>query len=104
ALWLLWSWDSPWIVALARQCFRLGVHPQAWKVVKGILLQKPNKPDYTLVKAYRVISLLNCLGKVIEKIAAEAISDYCETTGVLHPSQIGSHRHWSATDAVACLI
>ncbi|KAL1979252.1 hypothetical protein VTN96DRAFT_6404 [Rasamsonia emersonii] len=53
ALRLLWSWDSPRIVALARQCFRLGAHPPAWKVAKGILLRKPNKPDYTLVKAYR---------------------------------------------------
>ncbi|KAL1963932.1 hypothetical protein VTN77DRAFT_7738 [Rasamsonia byssochlamydoides] len=62
-------------------------------IAKGILLQKPNKPNYTLVKAYRVISLLNCLGKVIEKIAAEAISDYYETMGVLHPGQMGSCRH-----------
>ena len=30
--------------------------------------------DYTLIKAYRVISLLNYLGKVIEKLAAEAIA------------------------------
>jgi hypothetical protein len=84
ALRLLWEWDSPRIVALARQCFRLGIHPRAWKTAKGILLRKPNKPDYTLVKAYRVISLLNCLGKVVEKIAAEAIADHCETTGGLH--------------------
>lgn len=58
----------------------------------------------TLVKAYRIISLLNCLGKVIEKIAAEAISDYCETMGVLHPGQMGSRRHRSAIDAVIFLI
>lgn len=73
-------------------------------MAKGILLWKPNKPDYTLVKAYRVISLLNYLGKVIEKIAAEAISNYCETMRVLHLGQMGSHRHQSAIDAVACLI
>ncbi|ODM14623.1 hypothetical protein SI65_09968 [Aspergillus cristatus] len=48
ALRLLWEWDSPRIVALARQCFRLGLHPPVWKVAKGILLRKPNKPDYTI--------------------------------------------------------
>lgn len=68
------------------------------------MLWKPNKPDYTLVKAYRVISLLNCLEKVVEKIAAEAISSYCEAAGVLHPGQMGSHKQWSTIDAVACLI
>jgi ribonuclease HI len=104
ALRLLWEWDSPRIVALARQCFRLGVHPRPWKTAKGILLRKPNKPDYTLVKAYRVISLLNCIGKVIEKIAAEAISTYCETTGKLHRGQMGSRKQRNAIDAVACLI
>jgi len=73
-------------------------------VAKGILLRKPNKPDYTAVKAYRIISLLNCLGKVIEKIAADAIAHHCETMGVLHPGQMGSRKQRSAIDAVACLI
>lgn len=75
-----------------------------WKVAKGILLRKPNKLDYTAVKAYRVISLLNCLGKVVEKIAADAIAHHCETMGVLHPGQMGSRKQQSAIDAVACLI
>ncbi|ODM14511.1 hypothetical protein SI65_10133 [Aspergillus cristatus] len=104
ALRLLWEWDSPRIVALTRQCFRLGLHPPVWKVAKGILLRKPNKPDYTAVKAYRVISLLNCLGKVVEKVAADAIARHCETMGVLHPGQMGSRKQRSAIDAVACLI
>jgi hypothetical protein len=81
---MLWNWDASRIVALARQCFR--------KTAKGVLLRKPNKPDYSQVKSYRVISLLNCLGKVVEKIAAEAISDHCEATGALHPGQIGSRK------------
>ena len=75
-----------------------------WKVAKGILLRKPNKPDYTAVKAYWVISLLNCLGKVVEKIAVDGIARHCETMGVLHPGQMGSCKQRSAIDAVACLI
>jgi hypothetical protein len=104
ALRLLWGWDAAHIVALVRQCFRLGLHPQAWKTAKGILLRKPNKPDYSVVKVYRVISLLNCIGKVVEKMAAKAISNYCEATGVLHPGQMGSRKQRSAIDAVACLV
>ena len=84
--------------------FRLGLRPPVWKVAKGILLRKPNKPGYTAVKAYRVISLLNCLGKVVEKIAADAVARHCETTGVLHQGQMGSRKQQSAIDAVACLI
>ena len=63
ALRLLWAWDAPRLVALSRQCFRLGVHPPVWKTARGILLRKQGKPDYSEVKAYRVISLLNCLGR-----------------------------------------
>lgn len=51
-----------------------------------------------------MISLLNCLGKIVEKIAAEAISTYCEAAGVLHSGQMGSRKRCSAIDAVACLI
>ena len=51
-----------------------------------------------------MISLLNCLGKVIEKLAADAIARHCEENRTLHQGQMGSRRHRSAIDAVACLI
>ncbi|ODM16959.1 hypothetical protein SI65_07357 [Aspergillus cristatus] len=70
ALRLLWKWDSQRIVTLARQCLRLGFHPPSWKVAKGILLRKPNKTNYSLVKAYRVISLVRCcLAENISKLS-----------------------------------
>lgn len=59
ALRLLWEWDSVRIISLIRQCLRQGYHPYAWRTAKGVL-RKPNKIDYTQVKSYRVISLLNC--------------------------------------------
>jgi ribonuclease HI len=106
ALRLLWGWDSARIVALARQCLRLGAHPHAWKTAKGIILRKPNKlrSQWGLVRSYRVISLLNCMGKVVEKLVAEAIAEHCEATGALHQGQMGGRRRRSAVDAVACLI
>jgi hypothetical protein len=40
------------------ECWQ-GADPRRRRAIaKGILLQKPKKPNYTLVKAYRVISLL----------------------------------------------
>ena len=100
---LLWALDSPRLVAMARQCFRLGVHPEAWKTAKGVLIPKPKRVR-TQVKAWRVISLLNCLGKVIEKLAAGLISDWCEARGTLHPGQLGCRRGRGAIDAVATLV
>ena len=51
-----------------------------------------------------MIRLLNCLGKVVEKMAAEAISHHRETTKSLHPDQMGSRKQRNTIDTVACSI
>jgi len=35
-----------------------------------IILKKLNKLNYSIFKTYRIITLLNCLNKVVEKIIA----------------------------------
>lgn len=84
ALRLILTWDSAHITSLAQQAIRLQYHPQLWRHVKRILMEKPNKRNRTFVKSYRVISLLNCLGKVVEKLVPEKLSRFCETQGKLH--------------------
>jgi hypothetical protein len=74
-----------------------GYHPKCWKEATGVILQKPQntKPpyrDFALPKAYRVISLLNCLGKVAEKIVAKRLATIAEIKTVLHPYQIGGRK------------
>src|SRR6201747_1731059 len=80
-----------------------GYHPKVWKQATGFILKKPKKPDYSLPKAYRVIALLNCLGKVSERILARRLSYLAETTNLLHISQIGSRLHKSAIDTALLL-
>lgn len=36
----------------------LGYHPKCWKTATGAILPKPNKPDYSIPKAYRIITEL----------------------------------------------
>ena len=81
-----------------------GYHPRCWKQATGVILKKPGKPDYSLPKAYRVISLLNCLGKVSERILAQRLSYLAETTILLHPSQVGGRLKKSAIDAALLLV
>jgi hypothetical protein len=59
---------------LYRALFAAGYHPKGWRKAIGVILPKANKKDYSLLKAYRVISLLNCLGKEFEKILATRLS------------------------------
>ena len=81
----------------------IGYHPRCWKQATGAILKKPGKPDYSAPKAYRVISLLNCLGKVSERILAQRLGYLAETTNLLHPTQIGGRLRKSAIDAALLL-
>jgi ribonuclease HI len=101
---LLWEWDAHRIIAIVKTSFRLGIHPRVWKEAKGVVIPKPNKPNYGVAKAYRVITLLNCLGKVVEKVAANAIADQCERRQLLHDGQFGCRKRRSAIDAVGRLM
>jgi Reverse transcriptase (RNA-dependent DNA polymerase) len=80
-----------------------GYHPKVWKQATGFILKKPKKPDYSQPKAYRVISLLNCLGKVSERILAKRLSYLAEIITLLYPSQIGSRLCKSAIDIILLL-
>jgi hypothetical protein len=56
-----------------------GYHPKCFKEVTGIILKKSQSAkspyrNYTLPKAYKVILLLNCLAKVMEKIIARRLA------------------------------
>jgi hypothetical protein len=80
-----------------------GYHPKCWRQATGAILAKPDKPDYSIPKAYRIISLLNCLGKVSERILAKRLSLMAEDGPLLHDSQMGGRRKKSAVDTAMLL-
>jgi hypothetical protein len=82
----------------------MGYHPYTWKTAKGILLRKQGKPTYTITKAYRIISLLSCFGKVVEKVVATWIVSFCEKNDVFYRGQFSYRRGRSTLDAVAQLV
>lgn len=53
------------------------------------MLRKPGKPDYSKPGAYRPISLLNTLGKLLEAVMARRLSYVAEKHGLLPNSQFG---------------
>ena len=66
-------------------------------------MKKPNRKA-TIPKSYRVISLLNCLGKVVEKIIATRLFFLAESMDLLDPDQIGDKRQKSVINAVLSLV
>jgi hypothetical protein len=92
------------VTALVASCLWLGYHRKDWKIAKGVCIPKPGKPSYDKVKNFRVISLLSCLGKLIEKVTAILIAEAVETNNALHIGQFGGRRGRSAMDAAAVLV
>ena len=79
-----------------------GVHP--WKHATVVILNKPNKPDYSQAKAYRPISLLECAAKLMEKIIAQRVNADTSRASLIPMTQFGSRPHHNATDTVATLV
>jgi len=104
AIRLLWKWDKERIVRLTKAAIRTGRHPAEWNHASGVVIRKPGKEDYTKLKAYRSISLHSCMGKVVEKVVAELLSEKAERRGLLSDGQFGSRKGWSAIDAAVIMV
>ena len=68
----------------------MGAVPTPFKTAHILPLRKPDKPDYTIPKAYRPISLLFTLGKILELVIARRLSYWAETRGLLPTNQFGA--------------
>ncbi|GAA6025712.1 hypothetical protein JCM10207_008979 [Rhodosporidiobolus poonsookiae] len=92
------------LVPLFAACLRLGYTPAAWRDATGVVLPKPNKPDYSNPKAYRMIVFARSLAKLLELVVARRLSYLADAHGLLPVSHIGGRRGRSAEDAVACFV
>ncbi|KAF9728545.1 zinc knuckle [Paraphaeosphaeria minitans] len=99
----LWPVLKHHIVALFKLSLETATLPSEWRVAKIVPLRKPNKPDYTVAKAYRPISLLASLGKGLEAVVAERLSFLAETHRLLPKSHFGARKGRSTTQALTIL-
>ena len=60
---------------LTRAAFHMRRHPVVWNQASSVVIHKTAKDNYTKPKAYRYISVLSGMGKVVEKVAAELLSE-----------------------------
>ena len=76
--------------------WRGGEVPQQWRYAIIMVLHK--KKDRTEFGNYRGISLVAHAGKILLKVIARRISEYCERVGILPEEQSGSRPNRSTTD------
>ncbi|RKK65355.1 hypothetical protein BFJ69_g16358 [Fusarium oxysporum] len=102
-------WKQIWpsvkhdVLAIFQATLKEGVIPDQWRHARIIPLKKPGKDDYTIAKAWRPISLLATLGKVLESVVTERISHAVETYGLLPINHFGARKQRSAEQALILL-
>jgi len=80
-------------------------HSKIWREGTKIILKKSNKSNYSISKTYRIITLLNCLDKVAEKIIAVQLSYTAEINDkLLNFDQMKGRKQRSAINAVLNLV
>ena len=85
----------PHLYRLFNSCLSLAYYPRHFKKSTTIILRKPfgeESRNYTSLKSYRPIALLNTLGKALESILATRISYLVEIYGLLPSTHIGGRR------------
>jgi len=74
------AWKVDWckrvIMRIVRGSLGLGYVVKKWRRSVGIIMRKPNKPDYGLPSSYRVINLLDVLGKAVERMVARRLEKW----------------------------
>ena len=98
-------WDSIGIhvTNLFRACIHHGHHPTCFKLAEVVFLPKPGR-DPTLIKGWRPISLLSCLGKGLERLMAKRMSHLAIVSDIVGKQQFGALPKRSATDLVSCVV
>jgi hypothetical protein len=81
-----------------------GHHPKHWKEAIVCVIPKPNRADYTLAKNFRPISLLECLGKLLEKVVARLIYRDMDKYPIVPTTQFGGRNASSMLDAGLVLL
>jgi ribonuclease HI len=87
------------LARLYTACVRQHFWPTQLKDSITVVIPKPGKPTYSVLKAYRPIVLLSCIGKAGEKCLADRTQFECVKYSLLHPSQCGGVRAHSTEDA-----
>ena len=74
-----------------------GVIPAAWRQMRVVFIPKPGR-DLTVAKNWRPLNLINCVGKLGEKVVADWIQDFGED--LFHRLQFELVRGRSAVDVL----
>ena len=89
--------------AIIQASVSLGIHHPSWKSAIVVAVPKPNKKDYSLPRAHRPVQLLECFGKLVEKVVAKRLLFEAGKFELMPFTQFGGRSHASCLDAALSL-
>ena len=103
---LKWVWNNNADVMfnLIASCVKAGHHLMKWRQAIVCVVPKPNCADYSLAKNFRPISLLKCMGKLVEKLIACLLYREIIEFNLLPTNQFGGRMASSMLDASLTLL
>ena len=87
------------LLKILNKSWKEGTVPQTWKEATMVPIHKKGKGKQD-PHNYRPISLLSCVGKVMEKMVNNRLLWHLESKGLLSPEQAGFRQHRSTEDQV----
>jgi hypothetical protein len=81
------------LINLFRACVELNYHFLCFRIAHIIILKKLNKKNYSIVKTYKLIILLNTLNKILKSIITRRINNLAKTHDMLSISQMRNHKN-----------
>lgn len=94
----------PHLLPFFNATFDLNYHSKSWRLSTTVVLQKPDKPDYSLAKAYHPIVLLETIAKVLSSCVAVTLQYHTEQEGLLPNTHFGGWLGRTAIDALQMIM
>lgn len=91
---------APILLKIFRATFKLKYYLDEWKVSTTVVLRKPGKVDYSVPKVYRLITLLNCVAKILSSIVGEDVVNMVEKYNLLPIHTFGGGAARSCMDSL----
>ena len=90
------------LLHIANLSWLSGEVPATWRIAEIRPIPKPGKPPNT-TSSFCPISLLSCIGKLVERLIHERLAHFLESNHLHHPAQAGFRRNRSTEEQVAAV-
>jgi hypothetical protein len=92
------------LINLFRACVKLSYHSLCFRIAHIIVFKKFNKKNYSNVKTYKFIILLNTLSKILKSIITRRINSLAKTHDMFSISQMSDRKNKNCEIALKLLI